>query len=61
MMIDNVYPRTKPDLVRALQKMRITKIEVFDGYTPADEHELLKAAKSMSVGSGDVTIIVVRS
>lgn len=61
MMIDNLYPRTKPDLVRALQKMRITKIEVFDGYTPADERELLKAAKSMSVGSGDVTIIVVRS
>ena len=61
MMIDNIYPRTKPDLVRALQKMRITKIEIFDGYTPADEGELLKAAKSMSVGSGDVTIIVVRS
>ena len=61
MMIDNLYPRTKPDLVRALQKMRMTKIEIFDGYTPDDERELLKAAKSMSVGSGDVTIIVVRS
>lgn len=61
MMIDNLYPRTKPDLVRALQKMRITKIEIFDGYTSADERKLLKAAKRMTAGAGDVTIIVVRS
>ena len=61
MMIDKVYPSTKNDLVRAIQKMRIKKIEVIDGYVPADERELTKAAKSMSSGSGDVTIILVRS
>ena len=61
MMIDNLYPRTKNDLVRAIQKMRINKIEVIDGYTPADERDLIKAAKAMSQGSGDVTIILVRS
>ena len=61
MMLDNLYPRTKNDLVRAIQKMRINKIEVIDGYTSADERELTKAAKSMSAGSSDVTIILVRS
>ena len=61
MMIDNRYPRTKNDLVRAIQKMRINKIEVIDGYTSADERALTKTAKNMSAGSGDVTIILVRS
>ena len=61
MMLDNLYPRTKNDLVRAIQKMRINKIEVIDGYTSADERELTKAAKRMSAGSGDLTIILVRS
>ena len=61
MMLDNLYPRTKSDLVRAIQKMRINKIEVIDGYSPADERDLIKAAKAMSQGSGEVTIILVRS
>ena len=61
MMIDNLYPRTKPDLVRAIQKMRIGKIEIIDGYVPADERALLKAAKDMSAGNHDLTIILVRS
>ena len=61
MMLVNLYPRTKNDLVRAIQKMLIKKIEVIDGYTSADEHELTKAAKRMSAGSGDLTIILVRS
>ena len=61
MMLVNLYPRTKNDLVRAIQKMRINKIEVIDGYTSADERELTKAAKRMSAGSGDLTIILVRS
>ena len=61
MMLDNLYPRTKNDLVRAIQKMLISKIEVIDGYVPADERDLLKAAKELSQGSGDLTIILVRS
>jgi hypothetical protein len=61
MMLVNLYPRTKNDLVRAIQKMLIKKIEVIDGYTSADERELTKAAKRMSAGSGDLTIILVRS
>lgn len=61
MMLGNLYPRTKADLVRAIQKMRINKIEVIDGYVSADEKDLLKAAKALSQGSGDLTIILVRS
>ena len=61
MMIDNLYPRTKPDLVRAIQKMRVGKIEVIDGYTPVDERELLKIAKQLSQGKDDLTIILMRS
>ena len=61
MMLDKVYPRTKPDLVRAIQKMRINKIEVIDGYSQADERDLIKTAKALSAGSHDLTIILVRS
>jgi hypothetical protein len=61
MMLDNLYPRTKPDLLRAIQKMPIKKIEIIDGYKPVDERELAKAAKSMSSGSSDLTIILVRT
>ena len=61
MMLDNLYPRTKNDLIRAIQKMRINKIEVIDGYVPADERDLVKAAKELSQGNNDLTIILVRS
>lgn len=61
MMLEKVYPKTKRDLVRAIQNMRINKIEVLDGYTPSDERDLVKAAKVMSQGSHDLTIILVRS
>ena len=61
MMLENLYPRTKNDLVRAVQKMRISKIEVIDGYVPADERELVKAAKDLSQGSGDLTIVLIKS
>ena len=61
MMIDNQYPRTKNDLVRAIQKMPINKIEIIDGYVPADEKDLVTVAEQLSQGSGDLTIILVRS
>ena len=61
MMLEKAYPRTKPDLVRAIQKMPINKIEVIDGYVPADEGDLVKTAKDLSQGSGDLTIILLQS
>jgi hypothetical protein len=61
MMMAAVYPRTKSDLIRVLQKMPIKDIEIIDGYAPANEKELIKAAKVASNGTGDLTIIMVRS
>ena len=61
MMLGNDYPRTKPELVRAMQKMKINKIRVFDGYVQSDERDLVKAAKDMMVANHDLTIILVRS
>ena len=61
MMLEHLIPRSKADLVRVIQKMRISKIEIVDGYVAANEHELLQAANDMSAGLGDVTIIMVRS
>ena len=61
MMLEKVYPINKADLVRAIQKMPIKKIEVIDGYVTADERDLVKAAKAMSQGSGDLTIIIIKS
>jgi len=61
MMLEYLRPRSKTDLVRVIQKMRISKIEIVDGYVAANEHELLQAANDMSAGLGDVTIIMVRS
>ena len=61
MMLEHLLPKSKADLVRVIQKMRISKIEVLDGYVLSDERELVRAAKDMSAGSGDVTIILVRS
>ena len=61
MMLDNLYPRTKNDLVHAIQKMPINKIEIIDGYVPADEKDLVTVAEELSHGDGDLTIILVRS
>ena len=61
MMLEQSYPTTKPELLRAIQKMKINKIKVFDGYTSGDERDLVKAAKAQSQGAGDLTIILVRS
>ena len=61
MMLEQTYPTTKAELVRAIQKMKINKIKVFDGYVPSDERDLVKAAKDMMVGNNDLTIILVRS
>ena len=61
MMLEQSYPTTKAELVRAVQKMKINKIKVFDGYVPSDERDLVKAAKDMMVSNHDLTIILVRS
>ena len=61
MMLDNLYPRNKADFDRAIQEMRISKIEGIGGYSPTDERELLVTATELSKGRHDLTTIVRRS
>jgi hypothetical protein len=61
MMLDNLYPRNKADFDRAIQEMRISKIEGIGGYSPADERGLLVTATELSKGRHDLTTIVRRS
>ena len=60
-MIDSLYPRTKNDLINAIQRMKIERIEIIDGYSPEQEQELMLLAKGMSQGVDDLTIIMARS
>lgn len=61
MISETLYPKTKQDLVRALQKMRIAQVEVIEPYDPSTADELTKTAKQMFHRSGNVTVILVRS
>lgn len=61
MISETLYPKTKQDLVRALQKMRIAQVEVIEPYDPSTADELTKTAKQMFHKSGNVTVILVRS
>lgn len=54
-------PKTKQELVRALQKQSISQIRLFDPYDPADAKTLTKTAKEMVAGSGEVTVILVKT
>lgn len=61
MISETLYPKTKQDLVRALQRMRIAQVEVIEPYDPSTADELTKTAKQMFQRSGNVTVILVRS
>ena len=61
MIKDNVYPKNKQDLIKALQRQRIQQIEVIEPYDPAQDKELKNKAKDMYNRLGDVTIILVRT
>ena len=45
MMLDNLYPRTKARSCSSDPEDAINKIEVIDGYTSADERDLIKDSK----------------
>jgi len=61
MIKDTIYPKTKQDLIKALQRQRIQQIEVIEPYDPAQDQDLTKTAKAMFNRPGDVTIILVRT
>ena len=61
MIKDTIYPKTKQDLIKALQRQRIQQIEVIEPYEPAQDQDVTRTAKGMFNRPGDVTIILVRT
>ncbi|MDB0019801.1 hypothetical protein N9E07_05615 [Planktomarina temperata] len=52
---------TKHDLIRSLNKARISQIEVIEPYNQPKADQVLKAAKAMVAKSGQVSIIILRT
>ena len=61
MISDQLNPKTKPKLIRTLQKQRISQIEVIEPFDQSRADELIKTAKRMSNRSGQVSIILLRT
>ena len=53
-------PKTKHELIRSLNKARISQIEVIEPYEPSIVDQVSKTAKAMSLKSGQVSIIILR-
>lgn len=53
-------PKTKHELIRTLNKARISQIEVIEPYDPSLADQVTKTAKAMSAKSGQVSIIILR-
>jgi len=53
-------PKTKHELIRGLNKARISQIEVIEPYDPSIADEVSKTAKAMAAKSGQVSIIILR-
>jgi hypothetical protein len=61
MISTSTYPRTKADLIRALQRMQIDRLAIVEPYADDRKGDLDAALRDLSRGTGNVTIIVVRS
>ena len=53
-------PKTKHELIRSLNKARISQIEVIEPYDPSIADEVSKTAKAMMAKPGLVSIIILR-
>lgn len=51
---------TKHELIRSLNKARISQIEVIEPYDPSMSDQVSKTAKAMAAKSGQVSIIILR-
>ncbi|MDB2516806.1 hypothetical protein N9X22_06050 [Planktomarina temperata] len=61
MISSQTKPMTKHDLIRSLNKARISQIEVIEPYNQPKADQVLKAAKAMVAKSGQVSIIILRT
>ena len=53
-------PKTKHELIRSLNKARISQIKVIEPYDPSIADEVSKTAKAWTAKSGQVSIIILR-
>lgn len=61
MISEAVYPKTKSDLVKALQRMPIDRIRIIEPYDKTRDQDVKTALFELNQGTGDITVIVVRS
>ena len=60
MISSQTKPKTKHELIRSLNKARISQIEVIEPYDPSIASQITKTAKAMAAKSGQVSIIILR-
>ena len=60
MISSQTKPKTKHELIRALNKARINQIEVIEPYDPSMANQVSKIAKAMVAKPGQVSIIILR-
>ena len=60
MISSQTKPKTKHDLIRSLNKARISQIEVIEPYDPSMADQLTKTVKAKLAKPGQVSIIILR-
>ena len=53
-------PKTKYELIRTLNKARISQIDVIEPYDPTMADQVSKTARNMAAKFGQVSIIILR-
>ena len=54
-------PKTKHELIRSLNKARISQIEVIEPHDPSMADQLAKTVKALVAKPGQVSIIILRT
>jgi len=61
MISEAIYPKTKPDLVRALQRMQIDRMQIVEPYDKSRDDEILSILRELNRGGGSISIVILRS
>ena len=61
MISSQTKPMTKHELIRSLNKARISQIEVIEPYNQPKADQVSKTAKAMTAKSGQISIIILRT
>ena len=61
MICSQTKPKTKQELIRSMNKIRISQIEVIEPYDPSMADKVTKTAKAMAAKSGQISIIILRT